>query len=479
MTSNLLSNVGGRSICWATDWKGSNLPNFGFAAANTLVSARNVAWTFALLMVIVCCSIASCIALLSWGSIFSNSSIQIKPLLARTIAPASKLHPLKYSSLTTVAVKPAPEVDFPTTYLPFGEISAIKFRVTDLATPGSPISKMCISPLLLCPSAWIFLTPPKSCKTSEFFISSYPQTLGIILFLNLSKISGSFESSRICFSSSSPISSSSKVSSIGIKLFASIASSNLVDKPPVGKGTGTSFKVPIIFILLPGVVFSSIIGSTKSSFTKTLILFGCSPPDNDSGDSSITSLWVSTISLLINLNPPFLPQLHLEGSRNFFSICNTEITVPQLGHSNFAFTTCGLTSLAWRIIPSITTSSFKCLERIFLTFIWWPSGRFINLTFVFSINPNSSIASSIKLNVSSGFESISFESLFENSESFMKSRWIIFCPFLIESPNSFLWELKKFFASITRVSFVLSSAIRSLERVYFYSLLWKRIIQKI
>ena len=86
------------------------------------------------------------------------------------------------------------------------------------------------------------------------------------------------------------MSSSSKVSSIGIILFASKASSNLVERPPDWRGTGTSFKTPMTFTLLPGVVFSSINGSTRSSLRKTLILFGCSPPVRDSGASSITSL---------------------------------------------------------------------------------------------------------------------------------------------------------------------------------------------
>ena len=63
-----------------------------------------------------------------------------------------------------------------------------------------------------------------------------------------------------------------------------------MDNPPVAKGTGTSFNTPIILTLAPGVVFSSIFGSTKSSFRKTFILLGCSPPDKDSGDSSITNL---------------------------------------------------------------------------------------------------------------------------------------------------------------------------------------------
>ena len=78
--------------------------------------------------------------------------MQTNPLFAKTIAPASKLQPLKYSSRTTVAVKPAPLADFPTTYLPFGEIFAMKVKVTDLATPGSPTNNICMSPLLFCPS---------------------------------------------------------------------------------------------------------------------------------------------------------------------------------------------------------------------------------------------------------------------------------------------------------------------------------------
>jgi hypothetical protein len=56
-------------------------------------------------------------------------------------------------------------------------------------------------------------------------------------------IFGFAASSLICSSSSSEISSSSKVSSRGIKLFTSIANSNLVESPPVLKGTGTSFKI--------------------------------------------------------------------------------------------------------------------------------------------------------------------------------------------------------------------------------------------
>jgi len=41
---------------------------------------------------------------------------------------------------------------------------------------------------------------------------------------------------------------------------------------------GTSFSVPTTLILLPGFVFLSLKGLTRSSLRRTLILFGCSPP---------------------------------------------------------------------------------------------------------------------------------------------------------------------------------------------------------
>src|SRR3990167_2066351 len=164
-----------------------------------------------------------------------------------------------------------------------------------------------------------------------------------MLLLSLSKILGSVAISLICFSSFSLIASSSKLSSSETVLLASKAISNLVEIAPVCKGTGTSFKIPNILTLLPGVVLFSILGSTRSSCKKTLILLGCSPPSKESGASSIINLCASTISLLKSLKFPFQPHEHLLGSLNFLSICKTLRIAPQLGHSNFAFTTCGLT----------------------------------------------------------------------------------------------------------------------------------------
>src|SRR3989338_7514041 len=57
------------------------------------------------------------------------------------------------------------------------------------------------------------------------------------------------------------------------------------------------------------------------------------------------------VVLLLSMIQGF-PQEHLVGSLNFFSICKTDITVPQEGHSNLALTTWGLTSLACLTNPS-------------------------------------------------------------------------------------------------------------------------------
>ena len=185
--------------------------------------------------------------------------------------------------------RPAPVAAFPETYLPLGAILDINFNITDLATPGSPTSKTCISPLVEPPSDFFFLTPPNICKRRDSFILSNPYTLGAMLCDNFLNTFGLAANSNISFISSSLISSSSKDSSKAIVLFASKAISNLVEIP-VGKGTGTSFNTPKILILLPGVLCFSILGSTKSSFKKTVSLLGCSPPSNESGDSSITNL---------------------------------------------------------------------------------------------------------------------------------------------------------------------------------------------
>src|SRR3989338_6633997 len=118
-------------------------------------------------MLTVCCSSASCMAALSSFDILSISSIQQMPLEAKTKAPASKLQPLRNSSLTTAAVIPAPETPFPDTYLPFGAIKLTLLSIALLPEPGSPTSNICKSPLLTTLSLLTFLTPPSNCNSND------------------------------------------------------------------------------------------------------------------------------------------------------------------------------------------------------------------------------------------------------------------------------------------------------------------------
>ena len=61
-------------------------------------------------------SMASCIDVLSWSFILSNSSIRQIPLSARTKAPPSNVHSLDCGSRRTVAVNPTAEAPFPVVY---------------------------------------------------------------------------------------------------------------------------------------------------------------------------------------------------------------------------------------------------------------------------------------------------------------------------------------------------------------------------
>lgn len=190
--------------------------------------------------------------------------------------------------------------------------------------------------------------------------------------------------------------------------FDSMNRSNLVLCPPVRKNIGTSFTCPITSTLAPGFVLFSVNGDTRSFFRSTFILFGCSPPSSCSGTSSSTIICASLRSLLIILNFPFRPQLHLVGSWNLLSSCSMLNTFPQLGHSNLAEATCGLTSLLFLTTPSNASSLFIALLLISLTIIFALAGSPLNL----SVNPlisfpmfSCSTASSPALIISSGWSS--------------------------------------------------------------------------
>ena len=147
--SNREIKGGGRSICLWRYVDGSpqstslKRPSLGFAAARTAHLVGMVALIPPLLMLIRCCSIASCIAPRSSGVILSNSSTAHRPRSARTRAPASnEKRPSLNASLTAAAVNPAALVPPPVVNRPRGEIRPMKESICDLATPGSPSNRM-------------------------------------------------------------------------------------------------------------------------------------------------------------------------------------------------------------------------------------------------------------------------------------------------------------------------------------------------
>ena len=91
----------------------SYLPIIGFIAAKIEHLALSVACMPALVIDIVCCSMASCMATESLSCILSNSSMQQIPLSASIRAPASRVKSPVSGSLDKEAVNPAAEDPLP------------------------------------------------------------------------------------------------------------------------------------------------------------------------------------------------------------------------------------------------------------------------------------------------------------------------------------------------------------------------------
>lgn len=111
--SNLDSKAAGRFKFFWVDYFLLYRPKIGLAAARTAVLEFKVVMMPALVIETVCCSMTSWIAVLSYSSILSNSSMQQIPMSAKTRAPASKESSFVIGSVTIAAVKPTPELPFP------------------------------------------------------------------------------------------------------------------------------------------------------------------------------------------------------------------------------------------------------------------------------------------------------------------------------------------------------------------------------
>uniref|UniRef100_A0A6B0UX32 Putative secreted protein n=1 Tax=Ixodes ricinus TaxID=34613 RepID=A0A6B0UX32_IXORI len=149
------------------------------------VLAFSVALTPALVMEMVCCSMASWMATWSLSSILSNSSMQQTPLSASMRAPASMTNSCDSSSRTTAAVRPAALDALPLVYTARGANSDTCLRNWLLAVLGSPTTQTLMSPRRVVPSTVFLGTPPNSMIRMPRLISSLPWMVGNRLEMRL------------------------------------------------------------------------------------------------------------------------------------------------------------------------------------------------------------------------------------------------------------------------------------------------------
>mmetsp|Transcript_42241 Transcript_42241/g.97780 ORF Transcript_42241/g.97780 Transcript_42241/m.97780 type:complete len:213 (+) Transcript_42241:1055-1693(+) len=191
----------------------------GFAAATTLQRAFSCTCMPAFAMVTHCCSIASWMATRSFSLILSNSSMQITPLSARTIAPASRLNSREPGSRTMAAVSPTPLEPRPVVLTARGAMFMTKRSICDFPHEGSPTSSTLMSPRRCVPFAKFFSVPPTICSSKPSFTFSWPQIEGAKERASSLKASGRAAISRM-FRTSSLTKGASTISLMGTTLVA-------------------------------------------------------------------------------------------------------------------------------------------------------------------------------------------------------------------------------------------------------------------
>mmetsp|Transcript_46916 Transcript_46916/g.92908 ORF Transcript_46916/g.92908 Transcript_46916/m.92908 type:complete len:264 (-) Transcript_46916:910-1701(-) len=176
--SNRESRAGGKSMFSTGDFMMSYRPYFGFAAASTVVREFNVVVMPALAKDTDCCSMTSWIAVRSFSSILSNSSMQQMPMSARTRAPPSRETSPVALSRVTAAVRPTPLEPLPVVYTERGAILHTCFSNWLFATPGSPMKSVWMSPRIFMPSFIVLVKEPMSTRSNAFFTSVWPKISG-------------------------------------------------------------------------------------------------------------------------------------------------------------------------------------------------------------------------------------------------------------------------------------------------------------
>ena len=136
----------------------------------------------------------SWIATQSESSILSNSSIQMIPLSAKTMAPASKWRSPFSQSTETVAVRPTPDAPQPVVLKQRGANFMTCQSIWDFAVEGSPTISMLISPLKWALFSRFFSNPPSIWRMTAFLMFIWPWIEGAKDFASNSKTSSHFES---------------------------------------------------------------------------------------------------------------------------------------------------------------------------------------------------------------------------------------------------------------------------------------------
>mmetsp|Transcript_21922 Transcript_21922/g.51246 ORF Transcript_21922/g.51246 Transcript_21922/m.51246 type:complete len:358 (-) Transcript_21922:584-1657(-) len=267
-----------------------NEPYFGLAAAVTLHRAFNVVWRPAFVIVTLCCSIASWMATLSFSLILSNSSMQMKPLSASTMAPASMLKSLEPGSLITAAVRPTPDDPRPVVLMAGSATFITKRSIWDFPQDGSPTRSTLMSPRMCVPVGRTRSVPPIICRSRPALTFSCPHSDGANDRDSSWKVSSRLAMARM-FLTSSPRKDGWMSSFTGVMLVAII----LVGHTPVvasfwidGKGLYT----PATCTRSPG-----LISSARSPSHTTSHLRGNCPAGVCSGVSWTVNLWMSLYTL--------------------------------------------------------------------------------------------------------------------------------------------------------------------------------------
>mmetsp|Transcript_100464 Transcript_100464/g.279794 ORF Transcript_100464/g.279794 Transcript_100464/m.279794 type:complete len:258 (-) Transcript_100464:204-977(-) len=256
----------------------------GFAAATTLQRAFSCTCMPAFAMVTHCCSIASWIATRSPCPILSNSSMQITPRSARTMAPASSWNSREPGSRVMAAVRPTPLEPRPVVLTACGAMFMTKRSICDLPQEGSPTSSTLMSPRRCVPFARFFSVPPTICRSKPSFTFSCPQMDGAKERARSRKASGRAAIS-LMFLTSSGTKGASSISLTGRIL---VATSRAGQTPFVNSwaGGGKERYTPMTWTLSPGLVLSA-----RSPSQMTSTLRGSWPCGAFSGASWMLNFW--------------------------------------------------------------------------------------------------------------------------------------------------------------------------------------------